>query len=91
MDYLKVACRDFNGFMRHVLLQLDEIHVRSDYYYKGGKVFGSSFIKTDSADTDSLSTPDPAKSVLAFQVTSLGYSYVGRENVRLVYINKENY
>ena len=56
---------------RNVLLQLDEIHERSDYCHKGGKLFGSSFMKTDSADPDSLSTPDPAKTVSAFQVTSL--------------------
>ena len=37
IDYLKVACQDFNEFKKHVLLQLDEIHVRSDYTYKGGK------------------------------------------------------
>ena len=43
MDYLKVACRDFTD-SRNVL-QLDEIHVRSDYCYKGGKLFGSSFMK----------------------------------------------
>ena len=61
MDYLKVACRVFNGFKRHVLLQLDEIHVRSDYCNKGGLI-GSSFMKTDSANPDTP-TPDPAKNV----------------------------
>ena len=72
IDYLKVACQDFNKFKKHVLLQLDEIHVRSDYTYKGGKIFGSSFIKTDSTHPENSSfESDSAKTVLAFQVTSL--------------------
>ena len=72
IEYLKVACQDFNEFEKHVLLQLDEIHVRSDYTYKGGKIFGSSFIQTDSSHPENNSfESDPAKTVLAFQVTSL--------------------
>ena len=72
IDYLKVACQDFNKFKRHVLLQLDEINVRSDYTYKGGNIFGSSFLQTDSTDPENNSfVSDPAKTVLAFQVSSL--------------------
>ena len=71
--YLKVASQDFNKFKKHVLLQLDEIHVRSDYAYKGGNIFGFSFIKTDSTNPENnySSESDPAKTVLAFQVTSI--------------------
>ena len=73
IDYLKVASQDFNKFKKHFLLQLDEIHVRSDYTYKGGNIFGSSFIKTDSTNPENnhSSESDLAKTVLAFQVTSL--------------------
>ena len=72
IDYLRVACQDFNEFKKHVLLQLDEIHVRSDYTYKGGKIFGSSFIQTNSSHPENnFFESDPANTVLAFQVTSL--------------------
>ena len=73
IDYLKVASQDFNKFKKHVLLQLDEIHVRSDYTYEGGKIFGSSSVKTDSTNPENNNSSefDPAKTVLAFQVTSL--------------------
>ena len=72
IEYLKVACQDFNKFKKHVLLQLDEIHVKSDYTYKGGKIFGSPFINPNSNHPEKVSSEsEPAKTVLAFQVSSL--------------------
>ena len=72
IEYLKVACQDFSKFKKHVLLQLDEIHVKSDYSYKGGKIFGSPFINPNSNHPEKISSEsEPAKTVLAFQVSSL--------------------
>ena len=65
IEYLKVVYQDFCKFKKYVLLQLDEIHVKSDHSYKGGKIFGSPFINSNS------NHPEPAKTVLAFQVSSL--------------------
>ena len=42
------------------LMQMDEIHVKSDVTYKGGKIYGSS-----------LSPEDPIKTVFAIMVSSL--------------------
>ena len=72
IDYLKVSCKAFNKYKRNIILQLDEIHVKTDYTYKGGKIFGSSCINWDLDEAEEVSSEcDPAKTVLAFQVSSL--------------------
>ena len=72
IDYLKVSCKAFTKYKRNILLQLDEIHVKTDYTYKGGKIFGSSCINWNLDDAEDISSQcDPAKTVLAFQVSSL--------------------
>ena len=72
VDYLKVECQNVDKFKIHVVLQLDEIHVQSKYTYKGGRVFGSPFVNPDSITPMNQSSDlDPAKTVLAFQISSL--------------------
>ena len=72
IDYLKVSCKAFTKYKRNILLQLDEIHVKTDYTYKGGKIFGPSCINWDLDDAEDISSQcDPAKTLLAFQVSSL--------------------
>ena len=38
---LKEVATTFNDLERHVILQMDEVHIRSDASYKGGRVIGS--------------------------------------------------
>ena len=46
--------------------------MKSDYTYKGGKIFGSPFINPNSNHPEKVSSEsEPAKTVLAFQVSSL--------------------
>ena len=82
--YLKVASRDFNKFKKRVLVLLNEIHLRSDYTYEGGNIFGSSLIKTNSTIPENHFSfgSDRAKTVLSFQVTSLFTKW--QEIVRLL-------
>ena len=85
VDYLKVECQNFDKFKRHVILQLDEIHVQSKYTYKGGRIFGSPFINPDFITPISQSFDlDPAKTVLAFQISPNGLFTKWSEIVRLL-------
>ena len=59
-SFLERATSHFSQRERNVILQMDEIHVKSELTYKGGKVFGSS-----------LNTIEPAKTIFAFMVSSL--------------------
>ena len=58
--FLKQATNSFTEAEKHIVMQMDEIHVRSDVTYKGGKIYGSS-----------LSPEDPVKTVFAIMVSSL--------------------
>ena len=60
ISYLRISTQDFNSQERNVILHMDEIHVKSDFSYTGGRIIGSSI------------TPNtPATTVLAFMVSSL--------------------
>ena len=59
-NYLKQSTTQFNNWERNVIIQMDEIHVKSTFTYKGGKIIGSL-----------LNPTDPAKTVFAFMVSSL--------------------
>ncbi|KAI6655342.1 Transposable element P transposase [Oopsacas minuta] len=59
-NYLKQSVTQFNKWERNVVIQMDEIHVKSTFTYKGGKIIGSS-----------LNPTDPAKTVFAFMISSL--------------------
>ena len=60
ISYLMVSTQEFNSLERNVTLHMDEIHVKSDFSYTGGRIIGSSI------------TPNtPATTVLAFMVSSL--------------------
>ena len=41
LNVLKEFSSSFNDNERHVILQMDEVHIRSDASYKGGKIIGS--------------------------------------------------
>ena len=41
LNVLKEFSSSFNDNKRHVILQMDEVHIRSDTSYKGGKIIGS--------------------------------------------------
>ena len=58
--FLKQATNSFTEAEKHIVMQMDEIHVKSDVTYKGGKIYGSS-----------LSPEDPIKTVFAIMVSSL--------------------
>ncbi|KAI6650060.1 MhmaT1 transposase [Oopsacas minuta] len=49
--YLKQSVTQFNKWERNVVIQMDEIHVKSTFTYKGGKIIGSSLNPTDPAKT----------------------------------------
>ena len=38
---LKEVATTFTDLQRHVILEMDEVHIRSDASYKGGRVIGS--------------------------------------------------
>ena len=59
-SFLKQATQFFSPEQRHVIIQMDEIHVKSDISYKGGKIYSSS-----------LNPNDPTKTVFAIMVSSL--------------------
>ena len=58
--FLKQTTNSFTEAEKHIVMQMDEIHVKSDVTYKGGKIYGSS-----------LSPEDPIKTVFAIMVSSL--------------------
>lgn len=59
-SFLVSSASQFNQREKNVIIQMDEIHAKSELTYKGGKVFGSS-----------LNTTEPAKTIFAFMVSSL--------------------
>ena len=59
-SFLKQATQFFSPEQKHVIIQMDEIHVKSDISYKGGKIYSSS-----------LNPDDPTKTVFAIMVSSL--------------------
>ena len=58
--FLQQSTLDFNNMERSVILQMDEVHVKSEYTYKGGKIIGSA-----------MQPGNPAKTVFAIMVSSL--------------------
>ena len=62
-EYTKIleeVATTFNDLERHVILQMDEVHIRSDASYKGGRVIGS------------INNPDdPHTTVFSMMVSSL--------------------
>ena len=50
----------FTHQQRNVIIQMDEIHVKSDITYKGGKIIGSSGDPSE-----------PTRTILALMVSSL--------------------
>ena len=58
--FLKQATEQFTHQQRNVIIQMDEIHVKSDLTYKAGKIFGSS------GDLN-----EPTRTILALMVSSL--------------------
>ena len=60
INYLKQSTKEFNNWERNVIIQMDEIHVKSTFTYKGGRILGTS-----------VNPNDPAKTVFAFMVSSL--------------------
>ena len=58
--YLKASTANFNNQERNVTLHMDEIHVKSEFSYTGGRILGSSTTQNEAANT-----------VLAFMVSSL--------------------
>ena len=60
ISHLSQLTSGFNHQQRHVSLHMDEIHLKAEYSYKCGNIIGSS-------DTSN----DPAKTILAFMVSSL--------------------
>ena len=61
---LKEVASTFNDLERHVILQMDEVHIRSDASYKGGTVIGS----IDNPD-------DPHTTVFSMMVSSLSTKF----------------
>ena len=60
ISHLSQLTSGFNHQQRHVSLHMDEVHLNAEYSYKGGNINGSSDI-----------SDDPAKTMLAFMVSSL--------------------
>ena len=58
--YLRQATSSFTPHERNVIIQMDEIHVKSEISYKGGKVYGRN-----------LNPEDPTRTVFAVMVSSL--------------------
>ena len=63
--FLKQYTQSFSLEQRHVIIQMDEIHVKSDISYKGGKLFASN-----------LYPESPTKTVFAIMVSSGLVSFV---------------
>ena len=58
--FLEQSTQSFSPQQKHVIIQMDEIHVKSDVSYKGGKILGSN-----------LDADDPTKTVFAIMVSNL--------------------
>lgn len=58
--YLSRATSSFTPQEKNVIVQMDEIHVKSDVSYKGGKIIGPS-----------LNPDDPTRTVFSVMVSSL--------------------
>ena len=58
--FLRQATHSFSIEQKHVILQMDEIHVKPDISYKGGKIIGPN-----------ICPDDPTKTVFAIMVSSL--------------------
>ncbi|KAI6647519.1 hypothetical protein LOD99_8785 [Oopsacas minuta] len=58
--YLKASTANFNNQERNDTLHMDEIHVKSELSYTGGRILGSSTTQNEAANT-----------VLAFMISSL--------------------
>ncbi|KAI6658898.1 Transposable element P transposase [Oopsacas minuta] len=58
--YLSQAISSFSSLERNVIVQMDEIHVKSDIMYKGGKIFAPN-----------LDPEGPTRTVFAVMVSSL--------------------
>ena len=58
--FLKQYTQSFSLEQRHVIIQMDEIHVKSDISYIGGKLFASN-----------LDPENPTKTFFAIMVSSL--------------------
>ncbi|KAI6656127.1 Transposable element P transposase [Oopsacas minuta] len=58
--YLEASTANINNQERNVTLHMDEIHVKSEFSYTGGRIFGSSTTQNEAANT-----------VLAFMIPSL--------------------
>ena len=58
--FLKQATHSFSDPEKHVIVQMDEIHVKSDISYIGRKTYGAS-----------LRPEDPVKTVFAIMVSNL--------------------
>ena len=58
--FLRQATHSFSDEQKHVILQMDEIHVKPNISYKGGKIIGSN-----------ICPEDPTKTVFAIMVSSL--------------------
>ena len=58
--YLSQVTSSFSSQEKNVIIQMDEIHVKSDISYKGGEIFGPN-----------LSPENPTRTVFAIMVSSL--------------------
>ncbi|KAI6658292.1 hypothetical protein LOD99_15561 [Oopsacas minuta] len=58
--YLKTSTANFNNQERNATLHMDEIHVKSEFSYTGGRILGSSTTQNEATNT-----------VLAFMISSL--------------------
>ncbi|KAI6648653.1 Transposable element P transposase [Oopsacas minuta] len=58
--YLSQATSSFSSLERNVIVQMDEIHIKSDITYKGGKIFAPN-----------LDPEDPTRTVFAVMISSL--------------------
>ena len=52
-SYLEKVTSNFTSLQRNVIIHMDEIHIKSDISYKGGKIIGST-----------LNSNEPTKTVL---------------------------
>ena len=59
-SYLQKVTSNFTSLQRNVIIHMDEIHIKSDISYKGGKIIGSI-----------LNSNEPTKTVFAVMVSSL--------------------
>ena len=79
-EYTKIireVATTFNFLERHVILQMDEVHIRSDASYKGGRVIGSI-----------ANSEDPPTTVFSMMVSSLSIKF--STIVRLIPLGSSN-